>query len=185
MKSTIAMLLLIVCATTAAQTGSWTIPKGFAAVEVSQTGDMAHLHGNVVVRREKGALFSEDIEYHRGHSDFTTRGDSRLDALDVKPNPGFKNIPMSTELFSADEIRQEDDLAIFHGNVKIKIVAASLQIWSADEALLNTVTGSITVKGGATYVMLKLNGCTVDFWTGRSSPPCRRSDELGPITLPR
>ena len=185
MKSKIAMLLLTVAAATAAQSGTWIIPKGFTADEVTQRGDMAHLHGNAVVRRERGTLFSEDIEIHKGSSDFKTRGDSRLEVMDVKPNPGFKNIPMSPELFSADEFRQEGDLAIFHGNVKMKIVAASLRIWAADDAVLNTVTGSITVKGDATYVMLKLNGCAVDFWTGKSSSPCVRSDNLGALTLPQ
>lgn len=174
MKYTIAMLLLLVGATTAAQTGAWILPTGFTADEMSQRGDMAHLRGNVVVQRGTGTLFSEDMEYQDQHSDFKVHGDSRLDVLGVKPNPGFKNIPMTPELFSADVIRQEGDRAIFHGNVKMKIVPASLVLVAADDAVLNTVTGAIAVKGDATYAMLKLNGCPVDFWTGKSGPPCVR-----------
>src|SRR5580704_15739215 len=105
MKSTIAMLLLTAAVATSAQTGSLVNPKRFTAAEVSQIGDMARLHGNAVVRWGTATLFSEDIEYHAGHSDIRTQGDSRLDVLNVKPNPGFRDIPMSPTLFSADEIR--------------------------------------------------------------------------------
>jgi len=176
MKSPIVLLLLIAGAVSAAQTGNWNISKEFTADEVSYKGDTAHLHGNVILRREAGAFFSQDMESHEGHSDFTVHGDSRLEVKDVKPNPGFRNVPMSKSLFSADEVRLEGDLAIFHGHVKMEIRPATLQIWSADDAVLNTVTGSITVKGDATYIMLKRNGCSVDLWTGKPYEfPCKAS----------
>jgi hypothetical protein len=136
-----------------------------------------------VVRWGTATLFSEDIEYHRGHSDIPTRGDSRLDVLNVKPNPGFKDIPMSPKLFSADDIRQEGDLTIFHGQVRIT-VTGGFRI-EAGDAVLNTVTGSIAIKGDAVFILLKRDGCTPDLWSGKSSPPCGPSDDLGPLTLPR
>ena len=183
MKTTIAILLLTAAAATAAQTGTLLNPKRFTANEVRQEGDVTHLHGNAVVRWGTATLFSEDIEYRAGHSDFPTRGDSRLDVLNVKPNPGFKDIPMSPKLFSADEIRQEGDLAIFHGQVRITVTGA-FRIQASD-AVLNTATGSIAVKGDAIFILLKRAGCTTDLWTGKSSPPCGPSDDLGPLTLPR
>jgi lipopolysaccharide export system protein LptA len=186
MKSTIAMLLLT-AAVAAAQTGSQVNPKRFRAAKVSQKGDVTRLHGNAVMRWGTATLFSEDIEYQTGHSDMRVQGDSRLDVVNVKPNPGFKEIPMAPKLFSADEIRQEGNLAIFHGNVRITATGA-FRIQAGD-AILNTVTGSITVKGDATYIIMKRNGCTpelsTELWTGNANPPCGTSDDLGPLELPR
>ena len=106
MKSIIAMLLLTGTVATA-QTGSVVNPKRFTAVVMSQTGDVTRLHGNAVMRWGTGTLFSEDMEYQHGHSDMKVRGDSHLDVVNVKPNLGFKDMPMLPKLFSADEIRQE------------------------------------------------------------------------------
>ena len=113
MKSTIAMLLLTAAVATA-QTGSVVNPKRFTAAAVSQTGAVTRLHGNAVMRWGTATLFSEDLEYRAGHSDMRTHGDSRLDFVNVKPNPGFRDIPMAPKLFSADEVRQEGHLAIFN-----------------------------------------------------------------------
>ena len=186
MKAKIAMLLLAASAATA-QTESQVNPRRFTATTVSQTGAVTRLHGNAVMRWGTGTLFSEDITYQHGHSDMTVQGDSRLDVVNVKPNPGFKDVPLSPKLFRADEIRQEGPLAIFHGNVRITATGA-FQI-EAGDATLNTVTGSITVKGDATYTILKRNGCTagltIEFWSGNASSPCGPSDDLGPLELPR
>jgi hypothetical protein len=176
MKSLIALLLLIAVAASAAQTGNWNIPKEFTADDVGYKGDMAQLHGNVIFHREQGSLFSQDMEIRRGSSGIWVHGDSRVEVVDVKPNPEFRNIPLSKSLFSADEVRQEGDLAIFHGHVKMEIRPATLAIQAADDAVLNTVTGSITVKGDATYIRMKGNGCSVDIWTGNPyHSPCRSS----------
>ena len=183
MKSTIVMLVLIATAATAAQTGTQLNPKRFTATEMRQDGDVTHLHGNAVVRWGNATLFSEDIEHHAGHSDMKAQGDSRLEVLNVKPNPGFRDIPMSPKLFSADEMEQKGDLAIFHGQVRIAVTGA-FRI-EASDAVLNTATGSIAVKGDAIFILLKRAGCTTDLWTGKSSPPCGPSDDLGPLTLPR
>ena len=185
MKSTIAMLLLTAAVATA-QTGSVVNPMRFTAVEISQTGDVTRLHGNAVMRWGTGTLFAEDIEYQHGHSDMRIRGDSRLDVANVKPNPGFKEVPMSPNLFSADEIRQEGHLAIFHGNVKITATGAFRIV--ASDATVNTLTGSITVKGDATYIIMKRNGCsaglTIEFWSGSVGAPCGGPpDDLGPLEL--
>ena len=168
-----------------AQTGSVVNPKRFTADAISQTGDVTRLHGNAVMRWGTATLFSEDLEYRAGHSDMRTQGDSRLDFVNVKPNPGFRDIPMAPKLFSADDIRQEGHLAIFHGHVRI-IVTGAFRI-EADDVTVNTVTGSIAVKGDATFIILKRHGCTVDLWTGNPSPPCGSPflDDLGPLTLPR
>jgi len=186
MKSTIAMLLLTAAVATA-QSRSVVNPKRFTAVAVSQTGDVTRLHGNAVMRWGAGTLFSDDIEYQHGHSDMRIQGDSHLDVVNVKPNPGFQEIPMSPKLFSADEIRQEGHLAIFHGNVRITATGA-FRI-EAGDAMVNTVTGTITVKGDATYIILKRNGCTagltIEFWTGNVGSPCGTPDDLGPLELPR
>ena len=186
MKSTLAMLLWIAAVATA-QTVSVVNPKRFTANEVSQKGDVTHLHGNAVVRWGTGTLTSEDIEYQHGHSDMHIKGDSQLDVVNVKPNPGFKGIPMSPKLFAADEIRQEGPLAIFHGNVRMTATGA-FRIQATD-AMLNTLTGTITVKGDATYIILKRNGCTdgltVEFWTGNVGSPCGVADDLGPLDLAR
>jgi lipopolysaccharide export system protein LptA len=187
MKSIIAMLFLTAAVATA-QTGSVVNPKRFTAAKVSQTGDVTRLHGNAVVRWGTGTLFTEDIEYQHGHSDMRTQGDSRLDVVNVKPNPGFSNIPIAPKLFSADEIRQEGNLAIFHGNVRITATGA-FRI-EAGDATVNTVTGSITVRGDATFIILKRNGCTTELstelWTGKVGSPCGiLSDDLGPLELPR
>ena len=186
MKSTVAMLLLTAAVATA-QTGSQVNPKRFTAAAVSQTGNVTRLHGNAVMRWGTGTLFAQDIEYQHGHSDMRVQGDSRLDVVNVKPNPGFKDIPMMPKLFSADEIRQEGHLAIFHGNVKITATGA-FRIW-ADDATVNTVTGSITVKGDATYIIMKRNGCaaglSTELWTGNVGSPCETSDDLGPLELRR
>jgi hypothetical protein len=133
------------------------------------------------MRWGSATLLAEDIEYRDGHSDMRIQGDSRLDVLNVKPNPGFRDVPMSPKIFSADEIRQEGDLAIFHGNVRI-IATGGFQIHAAD-AVVNTLTGAITVKGDATYVIMKRNACTVDLWTGKSVPPCGTAADLVPYTL--
>jgi lipopolysaccharide export system protein LptA len=175
MKSTIAMLLLTAALATA-QTGSVVNPRIFTAAAISQTGDVTRLHGNAVMRWGTGTLFSEDLEYRAGHSNMRTKGDSRLDVVNVKPNPGFRDIPMAPRLFSADEIRQEGHLAIFHGHVRITATGA-FRI-EADDVTVNTVTGAITVKGDATYIIMKRNACTVDLWTGNSSPPCGTSDDF-------
>jgi len=186
MKSKIAMLLLVASVATA-QTGSQVNPKRFTAAAISQTGDVTRIHGNAVMRWGTATLLSEDIEYQHGHSDMRVQGDSRLDIVNVKPNPGFKDIPMTPKLFSADEIRQEGDLAIFHGNVKITATGA-FRIW-ADDATVNSVTGTITVKGDATYIIMKGNGCTAglstELWTGNVGSPCEASDDLGPLELRR
>jgi len=172
-KSTIAMLFLTAAVATAAQTGSQ-VDSRFTADAARQSGDVTHFHGNVVMRWGTGTLFSEDIEYQHGHSDMRIHGDSRLDIANVKPNPGFKDPPMVPKLFSADEIRQEGNLTIFHGNVRIAATGA-FRI-EAGDAVLNTLTGSITVKGDATYIILKRNGCTAglttEFWTGKVGAPC-------------
>ena|SRR5262252_1545403 len=186
MKSTIAILLLAGAVATA-QTGSVVNPKRFTAVAISQTGDVTRLHGNAVMRWGTGTLFSEDMEYQHGHSDMKIRGDSHLDVVNVKPNPGFKDMPMSPKLFSADEIRQEGQLAVFHGNVRIAATGA-FQI-EASDATVNTITGTIMVRGDATYIILKRNGCTAglttEFWTGSVGAPCGTPDNLGPLELPR
>jgi hypothetical protein len=134
-----------------------------------------------------GTLFAEDIEYERGHSDMRIRGDSHLDVVNVEPNPGFTEIPMSPKFFSADVIRQEGHLAVFHGNVKITATGA-FTIWASD-ATVNTVTGTITVNGDSTYIILKRNGCaeglTIEFWSGNRGAPCGPADDLGPLELPR
>ena len=180
MKSTIAMLLLTAIAA-AAQTRSVVNPRVFSAAAISQTGNVTRLQGNAVMRWGTATLFSEDIEYRDGHSDMRIQGDSRLEVVNVKPNPGFRDIPMSPKLFSADEIRHEGDLAIFHGHVRI-VATGAFRI-DADDAIVNTVTGTITVKGDATYIILKRSGCAVDLWTGNSSPPCGTSADLIPFTL--
>jgi lipopolysaccharide export system protein LptA len=182
MKSKIAMLLLTAAVATA-QTGSVVNPRRFAAAAVSQTGDVTRLHGNAVMRWGNATLFSEDIEYRGGNSGMRTQGDSRLDVVNVKPNPGFRDIPIEPKLFSADEIRQEGHLAIFHGHVRITATGA-FRI-EAGDAMVNTVTGSITVKGDATYTILKRYGCTVDLWTGNASSICGSFDDLGPLETPR
>jgi lipopolysaccharide export system protein LptA len=182
MKSTIAMLLLAAAVATA-QTGSVVNPMRFTAASVDQAGAVTRLHGNAVMRWGNATLFSEDIEYHAGHSDMKIRGDSRLDVVNVKPNPGFKDIPIAPKLFSADEIRQEGHLAKFYGHVKI-IATGAFQI-EAGDVTVNTVTGSITVKGDATYIIMKRNGCTTDLWTGNANPPCGSFDDLGPLQVPR
>ena len=182
MKSTIAMLLLTAGVATA-QTGSVVNPMRFTATAVSQTGAVTRLQGNAVMRWGNATLFSEDIEYQAGHSDMKVRGDSRLDVVNVKPNLGFKDIPMAPKLFSADEIRQEGHLAKFHGNVRI-IATGAFRI-EAGDVTVNTVTGSVTVKGDATYIIMKRNGCTTDLWTGTASPPCGSFDDLGPLQVPR
>ena len=175
MKPTIAMLLLTAAVATA-QTPSVVnlTPFSGKANSISQTGDVTRLHGNAVVQWGTGTLFSEDLEYQRGHSDMYIKGDSRLEVANVRPNPGFKDVPMSTKLFSADEIRQDGDLAIFHGNVKIA-ATGSFRI-EASDATLNTLTGTVTVKGDSMYIILKRNGCTAglmtEFWTGNVGSPC-------------
>jgi lipopolysaccharide export system protein LptA len=185
MKSIIAILLLTAVVATAAKTG--TLADSMRADETSQQGDVTRLHGNAVVRWGTGTLFSEDIEYQHGHSDMRIRGDSRLDVVNAKPNPGFKDKPMSPKLFSADEIRQEGQVAVFHGNVRIEATGA-FRIQARD-ATVNTVTGTITVKGDAIYIRLKRYACTAgltaDFWTGSVGAPCGTSDELGPLEVPR
>src|SRR4051794_18273495 len=130
MKAIIAVLTLTV-AIAVAQTGSKLNPMRFSATEVSQEGEVTRLHGNAVMQWGTATLFSEDIEYRHGHSDMRVQGDSRLDVVNVKPNPGFKDIPITPKLFSADEIRQEGNLAIFHGNVKITATGA-FRIEAAD-----------------------------------------------------
>jgi len=186
MKTTIAIVLLTAAVATA-QIGSQVNPKRFTAAKVSQTGDVTRLQGNAVMRWGTATLFSEDIQYQHGHSDMRTQGDSRLDVVNVKPNPGFKDIPIAPKLFNADDIRQEGDLAIFHGNVRITATGA-FRI-EAGDAMVNTMTGSITVKGDATYIILKRNGCTPELstalWTGKADSPCETSDDLGPLELPR
>lgn len=180
MKSIMAMLLLTVVGAIA-QTRSVVNPRVFTAAAISQTGNVTRLQGNAVMRWGTATLFSEDIEYRDGHSDMKIQGDSRLDVVIVKPNPGFRDIPMSGKLFSADEIRQEGHLAIFHGHVRI-IATGAFRI-DADDAVVNTVTGTITVKGDATYIILKRSGCPVDLWTGKSIPPCGTAADLIPFTL--
>jgi len=186
MKTTIAIVLLTAAVATA-QIGSQVNPKRFTAAKVSQTGDVTRLQGNAVMRWGTATLFSEDIQYQHGHSDMKIQGDSRLDVVNVKPNPGFKDIPIASKLFSADDIRQEGNLAIFHGNVRISATGA-FRI-EADDAVVNTLTGSITVKGDATYIIMKRNGCTSELstalWTGKADAPCASSDDLGPLELRR
>jgi hypothetical protein len=185
MKSIIAILLLTAAAASAAQTGSLVNPnrvnpKRFTASEISQTGDITRLHGNAMVRWGSATLFSDDLEYQSGHSDMRTRGDSRLDIFNVKPNPGFKDIPVSAKLFSADEIRHEGNRAIFHGHVDIT-ATGSFRIMASD-ATINTITGSIMVKGDATIIILKRWGSVTDLWTGAPSPQWQLTDDdLGPL----